>query len=193
MAAITIGLNNMVYAKLLTDTVEGATYETPKKIARAISAGLTPITGSADLYADDGLAETAESRNGVEVEIGVDELPTQVQADLLGHGISPSGGLIKKTTDVSPYVAIGFRSPNSDGSDKLVWLFKGKFAVPSESFATKGENIEFQTPTISARFLRRDFDNSYQYSINTGDEGVSKTAVDSWFTEVADPAEPATV
>lgn len=190
MAAITIGLNNFHYAVLTEDGEAGATYETPVKLARAISATITPITGTADLYADDGLAETAESRSGAEIEIGVDQLPTAAQAALLGHEITPQGGIIKRTTDVSPYVAIGFRSPNSDGSEKLVWLFKGKFTVPSESYVTKGESIEFQTPTMTGRFLRRDYDNAYQYSVNTGDEGVDATAVDTWFTGVPDPLAP---
>jgi phi13 family phage major tail protein len=184
MSGVTVGLKNLHYAPLTKDDQAGVTYSTPIKIAGAIEAKITPQTNSSTLYADDGAAETSSAMGEVLVEINIKSLPTDVQKALLGHTLNSDGVLIKKSDDVAPYVAIGFQSANSDGSIKYVWLYKGKFELPEENYKTKSENVEYQTPTTKATFVKREFDNAWQASVNSGDTGIKAGVIPGWFTAV---------
>lgn len=181
----TIGLRHFHYAVLKKDDTTGVEYDTPKRLSRAISANINPNSNTNTLYADDGAAETATSLGEIDLEIGIDQLPIEDQAVLLGHTVDSKGGLLKKSTDEAPYVAVGFRSANSDGTDKLVWLYKGKFTVSQEQYQTKGENVEFQTPTMSAKFVKRDFDDAWEYVINS--DKLTKEESENFLTKVYEP------
>ncbi|MGM7682657.1 major tail protein [Cytobacillus sp. Hm23] len=184
MSGIIIGLKNIHVAKLTKDDEIEVTYETPQRLAKAIEAKIKPNVNSSTLYADDGPAATDSSLGEIEVEINIDALSTQVQSFLLGHKVNGEGVLIKSADDVSPYVALGFSSPTSDGGNKFVWLYKGKFQLPESNYKTKGDSIEYQTPTISAKFIKRAFDNQWKVEVMSSDEGVSETVINNWFTEV---------
>ena len=66
---------------------------------------------------------------------------------------------------------------------KYIWLYKVKFAIPSENYQTKGDSIEFTTPEITGQFIKRP-DGLWKA------EHValpSESAAQSWFTEVREP------
>jgi phi13 family phage major tail protein len=178
----TIGLKDLHYSKLINDDETGAIYGEPKRIAPGISVGMTTSSNTSTLYADDGPAATDSSLGTTELTINTSDLPTDVEADLLGHKINESGVMVENAEDMAPYVAIGFRSKTSDGAEMFVWLLKGKFSIPQHSYQTKGENIEYQTPTITGQFLKRDFDGDWRYKVKSNDEGVDPALVENWFT-----------
>lgn len=177
----TIGLRDVYYAKLLTDPVDGTpTYETPKHIAGAISANVNPNSSSATLFADDGPSDTAATLGEISLELNMKDLDLATQAELLGHTLD-NGVLKKKGADVPPWVAVGFRTLKSNGSYRYYWLNKGKFATPEEDLQTKGDSIEFQTPTITGSFVKRDSDDEWQRQADS-DDTESATAITKWFT-----------
>lgn len=179
---IRIGLRDLHYARLTSDDETGTVYGTPEKIVGAITAKISPKTDMQKHYSDDGLTEVASSQGETEVEFGADDLPLQVQADLLGHTLGTDGVLLKNRDDAAPYVALGFRSLKSNGNFRYVWLYKGKFEAPEEEYQTKGENVEFKTPTIKGIFLPRESDGNWQA---TGDEDDATFAAgDTWFDAV---------
>ncbi|EJW14155.1 phage major tail protein [Paenibacillus alvei DSM 29] len=90
-----VGLKNMHYAKLIKDDETGVEYSTPKRLAPAITANITPTVNSATLFADDGPLLTANALGEITVEIGITDLPFDIQADLLG---------LKKTLMVSSLI-----------------------------------------------------------------------------------------
>ena len=176
----TIGLRDVYYAKLKTDPVGGtATYDTPVRIVGAISANVNPNSSSASLFADDGPQDTAATLGEISLELNMSDIPLATQAELLGHTIE-GGVLKKKGGDVPPWVAIGFRTLKSNGSYRYYWLNKGKFATPEEDLKTKGDSIEFQTPTIRGSFVKRDSDDEWQRQADS-DDTESATAITNWF------------
>lgn len=182
----TIGLRDVYYSKLLTDPVGGtATYEKPKRLAGAISANINPNSSSATLFADDGPADTAATLGEISLELNVADIPLETQAELLGHTVD-DGVLKKKGGDVPPWVAIGFRTLKSNGSYRYYWLNKGKFATPEEDLKTKGDSIEFTTPTISGSFVKRDSDDEWQRQADA-DDTASATAIGKWFNGPLQP------
>ena len=61
--------------------------------------------------------------------------------------------------DVANYVGVGFYAPDKvDGVTKYtcVWVPKALFGPPSMAYQTKGENIQFNTPTTTGEFLADD-------------------------------------
>jgi len=177
----TIGLRDVYYAKLLTDPAGGTpTYEAPKRLVGAISVNINPNSSSATLFADDGPADTSATLGEISLELNMADLPLEAQAELLGHKIT-SGVLSKKGGDVPPWVAVGFKTLKSNGSYRYYWLAKGKFATPEEDLKTKGDSIEFTTPTISGAFVKRDSDDEWQRQADA-DDTAAATAITKWFT-----------
>ena len=177
----TIGLRDVYYAILKTDPAGGvATYDSPVRMVGAISANVNPNSSSASLFADDGPADTAATLGEISLELNVADIPLNIQAELLGHTVE--GGILKKKGgDVPPWVAIGFRTLKSNGSYRYYWLAKGKFATPEEDLKTKGDSIEFTTPTISGSFVKRDSDDEWQRQADS-DDTEAATAISNWFT-----------
>lgn len=177
----TIGLRDLYYAKLTTDPASGtATYEESVRIVGAISASVNPNTSTSTLFYDDGPGDTAATLGEITLELNVADLPLEVQAVLLGH--SHEGGIMKaKAGDVPPWVAIGFRTLKSNGKYRYYWLNKGKFAIPEDSFNTKADSIEFQTPTISGSFVKRDSDDEWKRVADEDDEDFTEAMKAAWF------------
>lgn len=181
--AVTIGLDSIYYAILTKDEVTGVEYETPKRYQGAIQLTSTPTTNTATLYADDQASEVATSMGDITVTLNMKDLPASVAADLLGSEIDENGVLLSSAQDNAPYVAIGFRSLKSDGTYRYVWLYKGKFQPEQTDIQTKGETPTFQTPTLNATFMPREYDKQWRARVDQG-EGVDQTVIDGWFTQV---------
>ena len=146
-----IGLSNLIWSRLTAEADNGTpTYDGAKTLAKAVSASVSVTNNSATLYADNVLAENDTAFQSGTITLGVDEDGDTVFADLLGHTIT-EGVVVKKSTDVAPFVAVG-RIITKMVSGVLFYkaevLFKVKFAEPSQDNTTKGESIEFGTSEI---------------------------------------------
>lgn len=183
----TIGLRDVHYALLTEDSAETkkATYEKPVHVVGAISANINPNTSSATLFADDGPYDAASTMGEITLELNLADIPDSVQAVWLGHTYQ-NGMLIKKSTDTPPWLALGYRSLKSNGAYRYVWLVKGKFAALEEEYGTKGDSIEFKTPTIQGAFVKRDADDVWELKADSDAEQPS-SAISTWFTTLPEP------
>lgn len=188
--AVSVGLKDFYYAVLTKDDETGVTYSTPKKIAHAITAKVTPTVNTATLYADNGPILTANALGEIAVELNVVDIPFDVQVELLGLTVNADGVVIDNAEDQAPEVAIGFRRTTSANTSRLTWLLKGKFSLPAEEGATQGDTPEFQTPTITATFLKRIYDGNWRYRLDTGSATASEEVAAEWFSAVYDPTIP---
>ena len=146
--SIPIGLTNLVYAKLVLDTppttvggTDGiALYDAPVRVMGAISANFSPNASNDTLFADDGPYETASTLGAMSLELNVADIPASQRADLLGATYDASTGILSHSADdVPPYVAIGLSVKKSNGADRYIWYFKGKFSAPDDNNQTKAE------------------------------------------------------
>lgn len=182
---VLIGLNNLVYAKLLTDDVETgtATYGEPKRLAGAITANFAPNASNDTLFADDGPYETASTLGAMTLELNIADLAAEDRAALLGADYDEETGILSQTADdVPPYVAVGMSVMKSNGAKRLIWYLKGKFTAPDENNQTKADSINWNTPTITGTFLKRDCDGKWRVSVDTDDPNVDATVISDWFT-----------
>ena len=182
----TIGLRDVHYALLTADEPGGsATYAAPVKVVGAISANINPNTSSSTLFADDGPYDAAATMGEISLELNLADIPDKTQAVWLGHTYK-NGMLIKKSTDVPPWLALGYRSLKSNGAYRYVWLVKGKFAALEEEYGTKGDSVEFKTPTINGSFVKRDSDDVWEIKADSDAESPS-SAIATWFTALPTP------
>lgn len=156
-----VGLKDVVYCIMTDEENEIYSIEV-KKLAGAIDMSIQPSVDVAELYADDGLDESASEFSKASISFQIKDIPTEAKCELLGHTYTKFGGAVKKGTDQAPYVAIGFKSKLSKGGYRYKWLTKVKFTLPDEAHKTKGEKLEFQTPTINGTAMRRKRDEVWE-------------------------------
>lgn len=153
-------------------------------IGKAISFTGTPNKNDVTLYADDGMAESDKTQRDWGVSLNTDDIDLKTQAELLGHDYEePSGGedesdpgykperIIIGTDDIAPYYGSGFykrRRKNGVTSFTAIWLYKTQYSEPTENAETKGDTINFQTPTIEG--------SAYPVDIK-GTDGVIKMTI----------------
>jgi phi13 family phage major tail protein len=179
----TIGLRDLYRAAITVDEDGKETYGTPSRMAKAISAELSVEVAEAILYADDGADEVVKEFVSGEITLNVNDLLPADLAALLGQTQDDDNVVYGADTDDAPYYAIGFRARKAGGTYKYIWLYKVKFAIPDESYATKGDSIEFTTPEIVGNFIKRS--DGLWKAEHVAEP--SNTVSAAWFTTVREP------
>ena len=145
-----IGLTNIWYSPL-TEAADGTpSYAGAKQLGKAVSCSTSITNNEAKLYGDDTLAESDTSFSNGTITLGVTDDDDTVFAELLGHTLS-NGEVIKTASDAAPYVGVGrivTKMVSGVYKYKVEFLYKVKFSEPSKDENTKGESIEFSTPSI---------------------------------------------
>lgn len=178
----TIGLRDLHIAVLDNDPVSGLpTYNAVEKVVGLIAAKVNPNTSSNSLFYDDGPGDTATTLGEISVDLNVADLPLALQSKLFGHEYV--GGILRrKGADNPPYVAIAYRTLKSNGKYRYYWLTKGKFAIAEEDNSTKGDSVEFKTPTTTGAFVKRDCDDQWQIVADEDDPNFTPAMKAAWFT-----------
>lgn len=190
-----IGMRHPVVAKLASHT-EGAepTYDAGMIIGHAIAGNLTITRNSNPLYGDDVIVEDDNGITGMSLELGLDDIEEAVRVYMLGlKEVSVGSGTSATTeyhdTDESaPYVGIGYirvRRKNGVTAYQTVWMYKAVFAEESENSATKGEIIEWQTPTITGRAMGLNVGGSGERTFRKKALFTTETAAVAWLNNLA--------
>lgn len=150
-----VGLKYPVYA-VYADNTGSVAYSGGAVMAKAISASLSWNKNSAKLYADDGLVAVDNAPQSGTITLGMHQLTSAVRGVLFGHTVTD--GVVSVTSnDVAPYVGVGFYGKvlvDSAYKYRAVWLNKVMFGIADEDTATKGETVEFQTPSIEGEIMK---------------------------------------
>ena len=184
-------MDNVVIAELLSDDVNGVTYDTPIALKGAVNASVNPNSDVAVDYADNGPFFVMNNRGNTELTLELTNVDPAVQAKMLGQ--KRSGGITVETPmDSSPYFAMGFRvwvggtDENGNKIYEYMWLAKGKFSVPESGAETKKESVSFQHKNMTAQFVATIFVPNGQDSgtICThcrSDVDTSSAVIANWF------------
>lgn len=158
-----IGMRHPVVARIASHT-EGSepVYESGMVIGHAIAGNLTITRNNNPLYGDDVVVEDDNGITAMALELGTDDLEEAVQVYMLGVKKKTIGSgqdavdEYHDTDESAPYVGVGYirvRRKNGETSYQAVWIYKSVFSQESENSATKGESIEWQTPTLNGRAM----------------------------------------
>jgi phi13 family phage major tail protein len=187
MAGYTIGIEDLYFAPVTTDTKATIAYGTPVEIAKAVSATVSPKTATASFYANNKEVATVNEVTGIELKLSVDDLNAAALETVLGIQKNADGVIVFDDSAIAPYGALLFKSKLHNGGYRYVALLKGTFQLPEDSFQTKGEGVEFSAKEITGNFVLREHDGAYRYQVDSNDTGVSQTVIDGWFTSVYAP------
>lgn len=152
-----IGCDMLHFAKLLTDTAEGATYDTSTHFRNVKNIGFNPNSSISTFFADDGPRVTY-------AQVG-EEAVTIERADLLPSeyalvtGSAYNKGLVSVGNPTPPAGAVMWRSMKSNGKYRYCRLLKTTFGVPQSNYATKEQSPNFQTQTVEGKNALRVYDN----------------------------------
>lgn len=130
---------------------------------------------SAELYADDGLAESDYSFKKGTITITVANDDDQKDAELLGNTYGEDGEVTKNITDTSPEVAYGHIVTKQVGGAKkykVEFFPRVKFNKITTDAKTRGEGVEFGTTSIEGVILPL---NTAFNGMNAGDWERHKT------------------
>lgn len=176
-----VGLKNIYYAVVESDTATATTYGTPVKIGNAMSVDINPTVNTTKLFGDDMAVAVDNSLGEITVTIETTDIPLEDLANLLGHTVE-SDTLVAKASDSSSaaYVALMFESDKHNGGIRCVKLLKGRFAPTQETINTKGENLEYQTPRLEGTFVARESDGAWK-KVKDYPAGTSTS---DWYTSV---------
>lgn len=161
------------------NTAGTVSYENPTDVGDAMSAQLDLRFAEGRLYAESKLAEYIKLATGGTISLAVKYIKKAAQAMLYGCTTDTSKENIKfSAKDVANYVGVGFYAPDKvDGVTKYtcVWVPKALFGPPSMAYQTKGENIQFNTPTTTGEFLADDSENELLLETETVDSAADAT------------------
>ena len=188
----TIGLDKLFYSKITENENGEETYATPVPLAKAMTAELSIELAEATLYADDGASEIVKEFQSGTLTLGIDDIGTAVAEDLTGAKIDNNKVLISAGEDGGSPVAVGFRAKKSNGKYRYFWLYRVKFGIPATNLTTKGESIEFSTPSIEGTVTRRNKPNTqgkhpWKAEVNEDDTAVNSTTISNWYKQVYEP------
>jgi len=188
----TIGLDKLYYSKITEDANGNETYANPVSLAKAMTAELSVELAEATLYADDGAAEVMKEFQSGTLSLGVDNIGLSIAADLTGATVDDNGVLVSASEDGGDPVAIGFRAKKANGKYRYFWLYRVIFGIPATNLTTKGESIEFSTPTIEGTVFRRNKvdaqgNHPWKAEVSEDDAGVTAETISGWYTNVYEP------
>lgn len=144
------GLSNPFIAKFDAET---GTYSDGFKCGAAVSTDVKPQYNEAKLYGDDVLQESAKEFKYADVTLGVTHMPIAAADTMFGHKVDTEKNKVTyNANDVANYVGYGFFAKEMIAGKTTyiaAILPKVKFAEGDDSYTTKGDSIEFKTPTLS--------------------------------------------
>lgn len=176
-----IGLANPTVAN--RDEAAG-TYSGGSNVGKAISVNISPQYAEGSLYADNVQSEYEKEFKYADVTLGTDCIPIAMCKTMFGHEVDEKK-VVYKASDSAPYVGVGLYVTETVGGVRSYcasWLFKAKFSEPSEDYQTKGENIEFKTPSISGRALA---DEMHEYKWKETETFDTEEEAKAWLAEMA--------
>jgi len=163
-----INVKNLVYAKMTDE--DAKTYEEVKTISPLMTVKVDTTTSSEILYGDGTTKERQSVVGETTVEFGINDIPQEVQADLLGHTLDAvTGVLTENGEDEAPYAAIGFQIEKSNGNSVYYWFLKGTFDEIGIDAQQQAEKPVFSTPTLKGTFIyRSDGNKKFQMDEDSG-------------------------
>jgi phi13 family phage major tail protein len=178
-----IGLKRFRYAILAAD---GTTYGTVKTMAGAISSSVSLNIPEATLYSDDATTEYVTGFQSATITLGIDEDDDTIFAEILGKTISTETDVVTSSVDdTPPYVGFGHivtKLVNNVPLFKVEWFPKVKFKPFIPDANTRGESIEFGTPSVEGLILAN-VEGVWEKHQTLASESAASTALDGLFTQ----------
>ena len=189
-----IGMRHVVAAPFGTHT-DGSepTYSAGFDVGGAISANLTKNRNTnGDLYYDDALGESDQGLISLSLELGIDDLSEEVMDKMgLMKAVSTGSPLVTTyyETSANPTaLGLGYmrvRSKKKVVTYQAIWIYKMQFTLDSEQAQTKGESVQWQTPTVNGKGFGLNIDSGNDLTFRKIRTFTSESAAATWLDALA--------
>ncbi len=189
----TIGLRNFRYGKMNSDN---ETYDAPATLGGAIECKVSLDLAEAELYSDDALKERVTAFKKGTLTLGIDEDDDKIFSVLLGEKVnkvklgtsaSEVDEYVSGSEDIPAFFGFGQVVPKMiDGVKKykVEWFPKVQFKPYVTDKKTKGDSLEFTTPSIEGTvFENKNKEWRKRATFDTEDQ--AKAYLDSLFVPTA--------
>lgn len=189
------GVDNLVYAEVLTDTTEEFETGEVKELAGAGEISKSASTNSGTKYYDNipAIVINSEGPDAITITSSVPLLATL--AELTGKMIDTQTGAMIEVESEPKYFALGYKFQKTDGTERYVWRLKGQFGIPDESSKSKDDSTDTNntqltyTGIYTTHKFTRDGKTKPAKAVVVDDTPDSKCDVSSFFTQVTTPEE----
>lgn len=131
------------------------TYGDPFAFGKAIGIQVNPSYAEGSLNADDEQAEYDKEFNYAEVTLNTSTIPLKAHNIMFGHTVDEEKKNVRfNKDDQATYVGTGWIASEVVNGKKCFTgniLYKSKYSEPADDHSTKGDSIEYKTPSISGR------------------------------------------
>jgi phi13 family phage major tail protein len=188
-----IGLDSLYVAAVTEDSATAYTAGTPAYLAPAAEASQEPTTSFEIQYADDQPYDVMTSEGDTKIGLVVTGIDLSTLAAITGRVFDAASGRMWDNGGTAPYYALSFRSLKSNGSYRYYQYLKGKFDMPKEDTATRGEKPEPKTLELTYTAIRT----TYKWDLGdvtdsvkrvVGDDDTTNFDETGWFTQVQTPS-----
>lgn len=184
------GLSKPYFAIYSYNEIAGTvTYSNGALMGKAVELGLElDNQDDNNLYADNGIAETATNFSGGSLTLTTDDLMPETMMKVLGikeqaiEGSETSKWYVFDDSQNAPYMGFG-AIIKGQKNNTIYWqalvLPKIKLNNPADTYTTEGESVEWQTPEIGGSVLRSDINgHPWKYLSSTfATEAEAETAI----------------
>lgn len=139
------GVDNLVYAQVLTDnneSGEGYTTGDVAILAPVAEISKTVETASDTKYYDNKPALTINAEGADTITLTIPALDLATLATITGKTYDSTLGAFFDGPATPAYFALGYRLRLTDGTYRYVWRYKGSFAIPDETSQTENAGTD---------------------------------------------------
>ena len=136
------GIDSVYYAKVLSDTKEAITFDTPKYLYPVAELGKETETSAEAHYYDNKALISLTSEGADTVTLTGAGIPLDVLSDILGKYFDETTGAMSENIGNPPDIALIYRTKGTDGFYRYVVRYKCKASIPSETVGTENDSTD---------------------------------------------------
>ena len=151
-----IGFKKAKYNKISGNSYASLTSNAVPVFEKVIDEKFAPEYNTAELYANDGLAESDYSFKKGALSLTVADDDDKLCAELLGNTVASDDGVTSNIEDVAPEFGYGHIIPkmvNGARKYKVEFFPRVKFTKITSDNKTRGESVEFSTTAIEGTVM----------------------------------------
>lgn len=182
------GVDNLVYAPVVTDTKEMFECGEIKSLAPVAEIARTTSSDSATHFYDNQAKINIRANGADEITISSSVVDLPTLAEVTSQDYDPELGMMIEGEANPGYFAIGYRTKDTSGSYRYIWRLKGQFGIPDETSHTEddgtdanGQELKFTGISTTHKFAK----NGKSAKSIVVQEG--KADLSAWFDAVQTP------
>ncbi len=188
-----VGVDNLHYAKVTSDTASGYVAGAPLYLAPAAEIAGEPEVNNKTTYYDNKAANNYVTEGKTSLKVIVANVPADIAADLLGKYYDAASGRVYDGGQADPPdIALGFRYNMGKSGFRYFWYLKGTFSGGTEEAASKSNDVEIKTYTLTFTAVTT----TYEWTIDEESKALKRVFADTadvifdpagWFDQVQTP------